>query len=548
MSNSLTTTVAGTGTTTSTEESTELTAIWSADMLVIQYTENSIGAASADLFSNIGGSASLQIRSLWSSVPDRDLRLAFTTGVDDADNMTLEVGNLSLQFPEGSSGNGSFKWTGLDVDWQDGETIAVRIVPTAAEVVTATNTPPTGLPTITGTPKAGQELTAHTSAISDAEGLANVSYQYQWTANDGTDAEIEGATGSTYAATVNDVGKTIKVRVTFTDDAGNGESLTSVATLAVAATVPTAPLDLTVSPGTQAQTLNVTWTAPSSDGGSGITGYTAQWKLATGSWDTPAEVSEATVTSTSHTITGLTGNAEYTVRVHATNDAGSGPVSADAQATPAAAPEEPTAPMNHAPTGLPTISGTPEVDQTLTASTSGIGDQDGIQNVSYSHQWLADGSTLDGATGATLLLTSSHQGRTISVRVSFTDDAGNPETLTSAATIAVAAKPLTAAFNGMPATHNGVLFTFELDFSLNVKSGYANIRDHALSLTVGKVKSAQRRTQGSNQYWLITVDPEGNADVTVTLPVTTDCNAAGAICDYDGNTLSNSPSATIRGT
>ena len=129
--------------------------VWQADMLVIQYTENTIGAASADLFSNVGGSADLQIRSLWSSVPDRDLRLAFTSGVDDADNMTLEVGDLSLPFPTGSSGNGSFKWTNVDVDWQDGETIAVRIVPTTAPVVTTPNKPPTGLPTITGTPQAG---------------------------------------------------------------------------------------------------------------------------------------------------------------------------------------------------------------------------------------------------------------------------------------------------------------------------------------------------------------------------------------------------------
>ena len=106
---------------------------------------------------------------------------------------------------------------------------------------------------------------------------------------------------------------------------------------------------------------------------------------------------------------------------------------------------------------------------------------------------------------------------------------------------------LTASFSNMPATHNGGLFTFELDFSVNVRSGYANIRDHAFTLDVGKVKTAQRRTPGSNQYWLITVDPEGSADVTITLPETTDCDDTGAICTYDDRKLSHTNVATING-
>ena len=107
---------------------------------------------------------------------------------------------------------------------------------------------------------------------------------------------------------------------------------------------------------------------------------------------------------------------------------------------------------------------------------------------------------------------------------------------------------VTAAFGVMPATHNGAVFTFELDFSINVKSGYANLRDHAFTVTGGKVDKAQRRTQGTNQYWTITAAPDGNGEVTVTLPQTTDCKANGAICDYDDNMLSNSPSATVAGT
>ena len=525
--------------------------VWQADMLVVQYTESTIGAASADLFSNVGGTAELQIRSLWSSVPDRDLRLAFTTGLADADSMTLEAGDLSLPFPAGSSGNGSFKWTNLDVDWQDGETIAVRIVPTTAPVIVTTNTPPTGLPTITGTPNAGQELTADRSAIQDADGLTNVSYSYQWIANDGTsDAEIQDATNSKYTASANDVGKTIKVRVSFTDDAGNDESLTSVATLVVAAIAPTAPLDLTAAPGAQPETLDVAWNAPSSDGGSDITGYTVEWKLTTGSWDTPADVSQTTVTGTGHTITGLTGDVEYTVRVLATNNAGNGPLSTDAAATPAAVPEEPPEPVNNAPTGLPTISGTPQVDETLTADTSGISDEDGLANVSYQYQWLRDDADIAGQTNSTYRLVSADQDKTIKVRVTFRDNADNAESLTSVATTAVAAQPtslLTASFANVPADHNGSNFTFQLSFSENVEAGYARIRDHAFTVTGATIASASRITQGSNQGWNVEVNPTGNGSVTITLPETTDCNASGAICTDDERKLSHATSEIVAG-
>ena len=75
-----------------------------------------------------------------------------------------------------------------------------------------------------------QTLTASTSGISDADGLTNVSYSYQWLADD---TAIERATGSTHTVQLSDDGKVIKVQVTFTDDAGNDESLTSAGTAAV---------------------------------------------------------------------------------------------------------------------------------------------------------------------------------------------------------------------------------------------------------------------------------------------------------------------------
>ena len=77
--------------------------------------------------------------------------------------------------------------------------------------------------------------------------------------------------------------------------------------------------------------------------------------------------------------------------------------------------------------------------------TSGIADDDGLTNVSYSYQWVVtDGGAyinISGETGATYTLVSADRGLRILVRVTFTDDAGKRERLTSAATEVVAAAP-----------------------------------------------------------------------------------------------------------
>ena len=426
------------------------------------------------------------------------------------------------------------------------------------------NSEPTGLPAIDGTPQVGQTLTADTSAIDDADGLTNVSYEYRWFAiktvvdeNTGFSLDVisllSGDTSSTYTLGPADAGYTFTVRVTFTDDEGNNESLTSAATEAVAATAPAAPQSLSVATGDQDQELEASWQAPSSNGGSAVTGYKVQWKEAADSWDTAADVSQTTVTGTTHTITGLTGGVEYAVRVIATNDVGDGPASTEAKGTPAGGvSEQVVEPENSAPTGLPGISGTPQVDRTLTADTSPIDDEDGLTNVTYEYQWIAGGSDIDGATGSTYTLTASEQGQTIQVRVTFTDDADNQESLTSEATVAVAAAapaPLTAAFQDLPDSHDGsTAFTFRVLFSEDVGISYVNMRDDAFSLSEGGVTGA-RRVDGQSDLWEITVEPDDNSDVGITLPANRSCATTGAICTREDSPrqLTNSPTATVTG-
>ena len=314
------------------------------------------------------------------------------------------------------------------------------------------NSPATGAPTISGTAQVGQTLTASTSDISDSDGLADAIFTYQWIANDGTeDTDIQDATVSTYTVGADDEGKTIKVRVNFTDDGGNQETRTSAVTVAVAA-IP-----------------------------------------------------------------------------------------------------------NSAATGAPTISGTAQVGQMLTTSTSGISDSNGLANATFTYQWIANDGTEDtdiqNATGSTYILATADEGKTIKVRVSFTDDGGNQETRTSAVTVAVAAAPtpLTAGIHDAPGSHNGQeKFTFELRFSEDPKEdfSYKTLRDHAFTVTGGTVAGARRLDGDSdtrNIKWEISVTPDSNADVTVELPATTDCDAQGAVCTDDGTMLSSPLKFTVKG-
>ena len=197
-----------------------------------------------------------------------------------------------------------------------------------------TNTPATGQPTIAGTAEVGETLTAATSAITDDNGLANAAFAYQWihTATD-SEAYIPAATASSYLLSSDDLGHSIKVRVTFTDDDGYTERLTSSATALV--------------------------------------------------------VMQANVAAT----------------------------------------------------GQPTITGSAEVGETLTAATSAISDSNGITNAVFSHQWVrsANGSDNDitDATSSTYVITNADVDTAIKVRVSFTDDDGYSETLTSNGTTSV---------------------------------------------------------------------------------------------------------------
>ena len=127
-------------------------------------------------------------------------------GSDDTDGVIQdEAGNDAASFTTGENG-----------------------VPAVLNETPRPNAPATGLPVVTGTARVGETLTASTAGIRDANGLTNVSYEYQWIRDDsGTETDISGATSSTYELVAADVGKQVKVKVSFVDDDDYDEELTS---------------------------------------------------------------------------------------------------------------------------------------------------------------------------------------------------------------------------------------------------------------------------------------------------------------------------------
>ena len=106
-------------------------------------------------------------------------------------------------------------------------------------------------------------------------------------------------------------------------------------------------------------------------------------------------------------------------------------------------------------------------------------------------------------------------------------------------------EPLTAELRGLPDGHGASPFTFELRFSEEIPLSYTTLQNHALGVTNGSVTAVRRVTPGENRAWDVTVTPAaGGGAVTVALPETTDCAAAGAICAADGRRLA-AVSATV---
>ena len=328
------------------------------------------------------------------------------------------------------------------------------------------NTPAEGKPAITGAAQVGKTLTAGLGTIADTEGLPGTfpdDYTFQWVRVDAdgvsNEADISGETSGTYTPVAADVGKKIKVEVSFTDNGSTAEGpLLSAAypsNAPVAAAAAACPADndwcTTLTVGFSEDGIFKYYgfsTAITDDGLADTTiddGDGTTWTVSTmviadamindqvhinldaflargsvfdlgGTTFTTDETSESTVT---------TGNYSWLLPagfawVHGQDVTVSVKLPANAPAT-----------------GAPAISGSPQVGETLSAGTTGIMDLDGLMSVSYTYQWIrvdVDGTSnpVDvGTDDDEYTLVAADEGKRIKVQVTFTDDDSNAEELTS---------------------------------------------------------------------------------------------------------------------
>jgi hypothetical protein len=302
---------------------------------------------------------------------------------------------------------------------------------TGGEAATAAAPQNTTPPSITGDPRVGQTLTASPGSWT---GTTPITYTYQWFrcgANLDNCASLAGATSNTYTVQSDDTGKRLLVQITATNSDGSGTAEASTPTVAPAggnAPQNTAKPKIsgTAREGEKLTVDNGTWT-----GTAPIT-YAYQWQRCDAGGASCTDIGGANASD----YTASTADVGHALRarVTATNSAGSASAISDATAV---IDSRGTAPAN---TAAPTISGTPQEGQTLTATN---GTWTGSTPITYAYEWQrcdANGATctaVAGATSQTYKLATADVGHTIRVVVKATNQAGST-TATSVPTAVIA--------------------------------------------------------------------------------------------------------------
>ena len=294
------------------------------------------------------------------------------------------------------------------------------------------NRVPTGTVLISGIPIDGQELSVDTSEIVDLNGPAVIIFSYQWHSTiNGTKMNINGETNSTYTLTSSEIGKSIGVTVTYTDDADYEEEIESIQTDTIIAINSDPTGDVTITGTiTDGEVLDVDTSNLVDLNGlpDGITNhFSYQWHRILGD-GTKSIISNVTTTSTYTLIPADVGKQiEVTV------------IYTDGDGYPQTVESIKTVPVREAnvlPTGTTTILGSLYIGNTLTVNND-IVDENGLPNSStFIYQWkrTISGTTTNVSNEDTYLLGLDDVGSTMTVSVSYTDQALYQENVISAPT------------------------------------------------------------------------------------------------------------------
>ena len=302
---------------------------------------------------------------------------------------------------------------------------------TASSAVTPATVPgaPTSVTASAGIAQASLSWTAPSTG-----GSAITDYIVEYSSDSGTNwSTFSDGTSTTASATVTGLtnGTAYIFRVSAVNAIGTGSVSSSTSPVTPSAsTAPGAPTSLSATAG--AAQLALSWTAPASDGGSAITGYSVQYTPAGGSATTVSTGS----TSTSYTLTGLTNGTAYTVAVAAVNAIGTGTYSSTTSGTPVTVPG--------APTGVAGTSGDAQVALTWTAPSSTGGSAITDYTVQYSSNSGSTWTTFSrsASTTASATVTGLTNGTAYTFQVRAINAAGNGSysSASSAVTPAAAAE------------------------------------------------------------------------------------------------------------
>ncbi|MFC0409565.1 FG-GAP-like repeat-containing protein [Roseomonas elaeocarpi] len=142
----------------------------------------------------------------------------------------------------------------LVVAYEDGHNNIETYRTEQTDTVAADNAAPVGDVTAAGDLVRGAELSA-SNTLTDADGLGEVSYQWQRDDGQGQYADIEGADGGTYLLTRDDIGHSLRLVASYTDGHGVAENVIGTPTgIVTARAIAVTPVDDTVSQPTEVLT------------------------------------------------------------------------------------------------------------------------------------------------------------------------------------------------------------------------------------------------------------------------------------------------------